>query len=105
MAATAVVCRNMMSECHPGGRYGVLTSPAKWSTWLFGRTFSAPLLLCYPALAAVTACAWGIERLGAARLAQERRVRGGLSPCSTRAQQPVCVESSAACSLVDKLCC
>ena len=52
----------------------MLTSPGNWSNWLFGRTFSAPLLLCYPALAAFALCAWGIERLGAVRLTQERRV-------------------------------
>ncbi len=54
-------------------RYGVLTSPANWLKWMVPRG-NPPLLLCWPALAAFALCALGIERLGAARLAAERRV-------------------------------
>ena len=51
----------------------MLTSPARWIKWVVPRN-NFPLLLCWPALVAFALCALGIESLGAARLAQERRV-------------------------------
>lgn len=55
-------------------KYGILTSPANWFKWLVPRG-NFPLLLCWPALALAVLIANGIERLGAARLKAEKKVR------------------------------
>lgn len=61
-------------------KYGVLTSPANWLNWMIPRG-NFPLLLCWPALALSVLIANGIERLGAARLKAEKKVRADAACC------------------------